>query len=68
MGSIGGSVLLRWVLLLAMALCLAVLLDNQDKNMRMVAVVFLVVLAQIREVSLIEDATAPVSKQAPKTK
>ncbi|PIT84733.1 hypothetical protein COU37_01565 [Candidatus Micrarchaeota archaeon CG10_big_fil_rev_8_21_14_0_10_45_29] len=51
------SLPLRWVLLFFMAFCLAVLLDNQDRVIRMVAALVLIVLAQIREISLVNDAT-----------
>ena len=50
------SILLRWVLIVFMAFFIAIILDSPDKNVRLVAVVFLIVFAQIREHSLINDA------------
>jgi len=51
------SIPIRWILLLFMAFCLVVLLDNQDRVIRMVAAVFLIVFAQIREICLVNDVT-----------
>jgi len=50
------SILLRWVLIIFMAFFIAVILDSPDRNVRLVAVIFLIIFAQIREHSLINDA------------
>lgn len=56
---VGSGTILRWILVIFMAFFLAIMLDNQDKVVRMVAALFLIVLAQIREISIVNDATAP---------
>ncbi|MFH0927805.1 MAG: hypothetical protein V1822_04470 [Candidatus Micrarchaeota archaeon] len=53
---VDNNVILRWILVVFMALFLAIMLDNPDRNARLVAGVFLIVFAQIREISLINDA------------
>jgi hypothetical protein len=40
---------IRFLLLIPIAFCLFVLLDNQDRNIRLAAVIGLVLLAQARE-------------------
>jgi len=40
-----------------MALFLAIMLENPDRNARLVAAVFLIIFAQVREISLVNDAT-----------
>lgn len=54
------GVLLRWVLIIFMAFFLAIMLESQDRNARLAAAVFLIVFAQIREISLVNDASGPV--------
>lgn len=49
------SALNRWALLLPMAACLALLLDSQARDMRLLAAVGLIVLAQIREIMFLHD-------------
>ena len=49
-----------------MAFFLAIMLDNPDRNVRLVAAIFLVVFAQIREISLINDAGGPIEKKEKK--
>ena len=45
----------RLVLLLPMAFCIFVLLDNQDRTLRLLALVALVILEQVREWVLINS-------------
>ena len=46
---------LRYLLLIPIALCLFLILDNQDRMVRLVAVIGLIVLAQIREWMLVSN-------------
>ena len=59
---VDSSILLRWILVIFMAFFLAIMLDNPDRNVRLVAALFLVVFAQIREISLVNDASAGAGK------
>ncbi len=45
----------RLVLLLPMAFCIFVLLDNQDRTLRLLALIALVILEQVREWMLINS-------------
>ena len=62
------GILLRWILVIFMAFFLAVMLDNPDRNVRLVAALFLVVFAQIREISLVNDAGGEIKKKKAKPK
>lgn len=44
----------RLVLLLPMAFCIFLLLDSQDKNVRMLAIIGLIILDQAREWLLVQ--------------
>ncbi len=46
---IGTALSGRLLALIPMAFCIFVLLDNQDKNVRLLALLMLIVLEQIRE-------------------
>lgn len=60
---VDSNVLLRWILVIFMAFFLAIMLDNPDRNVRLVAALFLIVFAQIREISLVNDAGGPIEKK-----
>jgi len=47
--------ILRYLLLLPIALCLFLILDNQDRMVRLGAVIGLVIMAQIREWLLVSN-------------
>lgn len=53
---IGKAVGARLVILLPMAYCIFLLLDSQDKNVRLAAIIALVLLEQLREWLLVKSS------------
>lgn len=45
----------RLVLLLPMAFCIFLLLDSQDRNVRLMAIIAIIILEQVREWMLVKN-------------
>ena len=54
--------LLRYIILVPMAFCIYLLLASSDVNVRMMAIIALIVLEQIRDWSLLATARAIATK------